>query len=86
MSLEKRIRALEESTPGGYATYDGDNNIVVNSSLPALEWYRAACQLLSSRREGAKAELRAQLARSVRAADGGHLFELVAVFDRGPGE
>lgn len=85
-NIEGRIKALEEGTPGGYRTFDENGNVVIDSRLPALEWYQAACQLLRSRKEQAKVELRSQLARSVRAADGGRLFEVVAALAYGPME
>jgi hypothetical protein len=87
MNLESRLKSLEESTPGGYSTYDQAGAVVIDSPLPALRWYEWAVNLL---REPGHAEekrmLRAQLARSVRAADGGHLFEVVCAFAAGPAE
>ena len=85
MSLENRIKRLEEETPRGYRTFDADGKPVIQSDLPGLEWFAWATELFRSRRETAKAELRRQLERSVGPdAGGGHLYELALALAYGP--
>jgi hypothetical protein len=88
MNIESRLRALEESTPGGYKTFDRNGNVVINSLLPALGWMQAAEALLASRgNEGDKAALREQLERSEGPDSGrGYLYQLVAALACGPVE
>ena len=84
-NIENRLRALEESTPKGYETVDAEGRPVIQSELPALQWYIASLKLLQSRgREEEKRVLRSQLARSVSNPGGSRLHELVAACDAGP--
>lgn len=78
-NLQGRLTALEESTPGGYQTFDRDGNIVIDSPLPAGKWFLAALDLLERGTTEEKAVLKNQLKRSCRARDGGHLYELVLI-------
>lgn len=85
MSIETRIRILEERAPKGYGTFDAEGRPVIQSDMDGLDWYMWALELLQSRgRKAEKEKLRAQLAASVDADNaGGRLYELVASFDAG---
>jgi hypothetical protein len=87
-NIENRIRALEDSTPKGYTTFDADGRVVIRSELPALEWYLSALELFTSRgRTAQKEELRSQLARSKGSdSSGGRIYEAVAACAHGPEE
>lgn len=65
-NLEGRIAALEEGTPGGYCTYNCDDNVVIDSELPAGEWFSASLNLLRNGSQEQKATLKSQLRRSVQ--------------------
>lgn len=86
MNLQSRLTALEESTADGYRTYDADGQPVIQSDLPTFEWMLKAKETLRNGTTEQKEILRDQLARSVRANDGGRLFELIRVMDHGPVE
>ena len=60
-NLQGRLTALEESTPGGYQTFDRDGNIVIDSPLPAGKWFLAALDLLERGTTEEKAVLKNQL-------------------------
>jgi hypothetical protein len=85
-NIESRIAELEDSIPRGYTTFDGNGKPVIQSDLPALEWYMEALALLRSRgREAAKERLRAQLAASVDVDNaGGYLYQMLAALAVGP--
>jgi hypothetical protein len=85
-SIESRLEELENSMPRGYTTFDGNGKPVIQSDLPALEWYMEALALLRSRgREPAKERLRAQLAASVDVDNGGgYLYQMLAALAVGP--
>jgi len=85
-SIESRLEELENSMPRGYTTFDGNGKPVIQSDLPALEWYMEALALLRSRgREAAKERLRAQLAASVDVDNaGGYLYQMLAALAVGP--
>jgi hypothetical protein len=87
-NLRKEIAKLGESVPGAYKTFNSDGQPVIQSDLPALEWFEWATALLrSSGRKAEKAELRAQLAASTGVdGDGGYLYQAVAVMACGPVE
>jgi hypothetical protein len=76
-NLQGRLTALEESTPGGYQTFDRDGNIVIDSPLPAGKWFTAALDLLRNGSPEERTILKGQLRRSCRARGGGHLWEVV---------
>jgi hypothetical protein len=77
MNLENRVRMLEEGTPGGYRTFDRDGNVVIDSLLPAREWFLAAQDLLRNGTRDERAAFKDQLRRSHRATDGGHMWEFL---------
>jgi len=74
-NLGARLEELEQVTPGGYRTFDTDGNIVIDSPLPPLEWFSAALNQLSNGSLEEREILKSQLRRSVRARDGGRLWE-----------
>lgn len=78
--LRKEIAKLGESVPGGYKTFDRDGNVVIDSQLPAREWYVGATELFRSPgRKAEKAKLLAQMENSEGADNqGGRLYEFVA--------
>ena len=85
MSLEKRLRALEEGVPKGYTTYDADGQPMIQTDLSAPEWYAAALKLLRSPgREKEKADLLWRLRASVGPDNsGGQLYEMLSSFFSG---
>lgn len=85
--LQRRIAELVARAPKGYETVDAEGRPVIQSELPALQWYVASLKLLQSRgREEEKRVLRSQLARSVSNPGGSRLHELVSACDAGPVE
>ncbi len=80
-NLGSRLAALEESTPGGYRTYDDQGRPVIQRDLSALRWMQWADGVLRGSDEAKKAMLRDQLSRSVRSEDGNRLFELLRAMD-----
>ena len=83
-NLQGRLAALEESTPGGYRTYDASGEVLIDSQLPVLKWMLEAKTILRDGSPEQKSILRDRLARSVRSESGDRLFELVRVLAWGP--
>lgn len=75
--LRKKVQELIARGPKGYTTYDRDGAVVINSDLPALQWYLQSLDVFRYGSPEEKSILEMQLKRSVRAEDGGHLFECV---------
>ena len=85
-NIEGRLKTLEDATPNGYRTTDSEGNVVIESKLPALAWFRWATKLFHGRgRRAEKDELRKQLARSVGPdGGGGYLYQIIAAQASGP--
>jgi hypothetical protein len=79
MSIEARLRALEEQAPKGYKTFDADGQPVIQSEMDGLDWYMWATNLLRSKgKKKEKALLISQLVRSEGQDNGGgSLYEMV---------
>lgn len=88
MSIENRLKALEECAPQGYRTYDANGAVVIQSDLDGLSWYVWATNVIRGKgNPKQKALLISQLMRSEGQDNaGGSLYELILALAETPHE
>ena len=87
-NLEARLSTLESGIPGGYKTFNERGEVMIDSRLPPLDWFRSTIDLFNSAgQETEKAALRAKLNASVgRDSGGGFLYQVAWAAACGPVE
>ena len=73
--VRRQVAALAVAIPPGFKTWDANGEIVIDSSVPVLEWFTSSQNILRNGSPAEREALLRQLNRSVR-SNAGLMHEL----------